>query len=176
MDNKTVTIIAVAAFVIGSLLGSGISGKKNVPKADAKELLTQAIQQIDGMEQEKNSLIADLKQVNKSKLANEKKVLQETLGKARQDNKQLHDKISSLSGQLAQSELRLEEKEDLRPEIASRDARIAELEKANQDLKVVLEQISSLTVPPGAVISEQPAAEEKTKPTQTEQGKDTVNQ
>lgn len=166
MDNKTVTIIAVASFVIGLILASGLSGKKVPPKADAKELLTQAMQKIESMEQSQKNLQAELERVSASKLASEKKALQETLEKARQDNKKLEEKISTLSGQLAHSELQLDEKEDLMLEIARKNAHIADLEKTNLELKGILDTISSLTTPPGTVIQEHPVAEEN---------KDTVN-
>lgn len=155
--NKTVIIIAITTFVIGIILGNGLSGKKEVEqKTGAKQLLTQAIKEIEDIESQKNNLKAKLDQAGKSKIAKEMLVLQEELDAVNQTNTQLQDKIRRLTDELARAELRLEAKDDLRPIIENQNERITELENTNRNLMLLLEKIGALTKQPEFGTPEQP--------------------
>ncbi len=157
--NKTTGIIVVAAFVLGLIFGYGFSGKKEDRTSSAKDLLTQAIQEIDAMENDQQNLLSKLESSKRDTVVKKNKVLSEEIETERQKNENLQNEVLQLRGQVAHTELQLESKETLKATIDVQSARLTELGKSNAYFKGLLEDISSLTRQPLLAVPEQPAAE-----------------
>ncbi len=116
MKKRKTILFAVAAAASIALFSQSCTSKSNEPKgADMKQILTQAIQGIEKLEQDNQTLTSRLEKADKDKVSRENKQL-----KAK--NKELQDQIGKLKGVVAHTELQVESGEENK-------GRIAELEK-----------------------------------------------
>lgn len=156
-NNRTILIIAIVTFVIGLIIGYGMTGDGKEGKADVKEVLAGVIQDIEAMEQENKDLRADLEKVKRAKATRENKELKEKIAGMQKENEGLQAELSKLSGKVAHGELQIEAKEELKAVIESQNERIAELEKENKDLTVIVDTINTLTMQHDIDAPDQPA-------------------
>jgi hypothetical protein len=141
MEKYKIAVIAgVIAFIIGILIGSGMSEnkEKKATKTGVKQLLNEAIQGVERLEKEKRNLKADLERAKNDKMARENKSHKEELEKMRKEKEDMQTLIRTLQGQVAHKNLQLESVED-------KSTRIAALEKKNEELIAMLEQIKVIT-------------------------------
>ncbi len=143
--NKTIIIIAVAAFIFGLIISYAMWGTNGEEETDIKQLLSKAMQGIEVLEKENRDLRSDLKRSKKDNLKKENQTLKEQLQMVQQENEKMQNKISKLKAQVAHTALQLEAKEKLSKVIDTQNFRLAELEKENQDLRITLEKIVSFT-------------------------------
>jgi predicted RNase H-like nuclease (RuvC/YqgF family) len=136
--NYTAIIAGIVAFIIGLLIGTGITGDGNKKDNEVKTLLNQALQGIDQMEQENRNLRADLENVKKGKTARENKSLKENISKIKDENEKLKQQVSKLEGHVAHTKLQLEARDD-------QSSRIAELKKENMRISELLEKIKTIS-------------------------------
>jgi cell division protein FtsB len=177
-NSRTILVIAIITFVVGLIIGYGVFGDKKEEKADVKQVLTGAIQDIEAMEEENKDLKADLEKARRDKVARENRQLKEQIAKTQKENEGLQAEVSKLSGQVAHTGLQLEATEELRSTVESQKKRIAGLEKENQDLLVIIDTINSLTEKhdleapdePSVEAPEQPAEAVQAQPAETAPG------
>jgi peptidoglycan hydrolase CwlO-like protein len=181
MENKkTIIITVVATFIIGLIIGYGITDKKKYNKSDVKQLLNLAITEIESLEKEHNNLKKNLASLNRDKVIKKNASITALLKKTRKDNESLQAEMSKLKGQIAHTELQLESKEEFKKvidnqrariaelekekgAIKNQNARISELEKEKEDLQLIIDRIVSVTqnqgidIQQGAPVDVEPA-------------------
>jgi len=155
-NNRTVILTAVITFIIGIVFGYNLNGGSKEKKTDVTQLLTQARTGIEQLEKENRDLKADLERVKKDKTRKEDSVMKDQLTKAQLDNEALTKEVSSLKAQLNKTETKLKSEGEFKVVTEQMKSRISELEKENQDLRQVIDQISSLTKQQELTAPEQP--------------------
>jgi competence protein ComGC len=163
MENKRMLIVTmVVTFIIGLIIGYGITGKKEYKKSDVKQLLKLAVKQVESLEKEHKNLKKNLASMNRDKVIKENASITALLKKTRKDNESLQAEMSRLKGQIAHTELQLESKEEFKKVIdnqrtritelekekeviKNQNARISELEKEKEDLQLIIDRIVSVT-------------------------------
>lgn len=150
--NKTAIIAGVVALIIGLIIGSASSGKKGSDEKDAKALLQQAIEGIGQMEIENKNLRADLLRAGKDTVTKENKSLKEEVAKTKEENAEFKNQIQVLQGRLASMTAQLQSTKN-------QGQRIAQMEKENKELSLLLDKINTISKGQKSVTPVQPEKE-----------------
>lgn len=151
MNMKKVLIGAVVlALLAGLVAGYGIWGREKEEKVDVKQLMGQAVKEIEGIQKENKELRKTHEQNRQriekaTTLVKDNEVLQKQLQEVRQKRDELKGTLNRIKTELAEARQKSQDIDKLKESRDALEARVAILEDDNYDLKTTLEQISDIS-------------------------------
>lgn len=148
--NNTLIIAVVLSLLVGLLAGYGIWGGKRDKDVDVRQLLQRVSEKVEAIQRE-NSDLRSMNEKNKetiekaSALVKKNENLQKQLQEADLKIERLDVTVKQISGELAQAKEQAEENGRMRESREALEDRAASLEQENYELRMKLEQISTIT-------------------------------